>query len=217
MGFGSGPGGAKISTAFRYNHHAKQLTTTSSLLWHFDVSALTALLRSHQNNGAFNSSLTCAVLAAHHRRQCSARWTTSRAEQHSEDIHARHGARGCSTEWRIANQMRSGKYLCLSAAKRQTRTEKENTREAKIVKQQVCFHHFPPLPPRHVPHLMNSFLGVRFRCETLNGSVALCHKRLKNKINYPTQHVFFTKMATDDWINPHARSDQESRCLNYYD
>ena len=147
MGFGSGPGGAKIATAFRYNHHAKQLTTTSSLLWHFDVSALTALLRSHQNIGAFNSSLTCAVLAAHHRRQCSARWTTSRAEQHSEDIHARHGARGCSTEWRIANQMRSGKYLCLSAAKRQTRTENENTRKAKIVKQQVCFHHFPPLPP----------------------------------------------------------------------
>ena len=66
---------AKIATAFRYNHHAKQLTTTSSLLWHFDVSALTALLRSHQNIGAFNSSLTCAVLAAHHRRQCSARWT----------------------------------------------------------------------------------------------------------------------------------------------
>ena len=100
---------------------------------------------------SFNSYLTCAVLAAHHRRQCSARWTTSRAEQHSEDIHARHGARGCSTEWRIANQMRSGKYLCLSAAKRQTRTEKENTRKAKIVKQQVCFHHFPPLPPPSRP------------------------------------------------------------------
>ena len=34
------PGEAKIATVFRYNHHAKQLTTTSSLLLHFGVSAL---------------------------------------------------------------------------------------------------------------------------------------------------------------------------------
>ena len=29
-------------------HHAKQLTTTCSLLWHFNASALTVLLRSQQ-------------------------------------------------------------------------------------------------------------------------------------------------------------------------
>ena len=50
--------------------HAKQLSTMYSLPRHFDASALTALLWSQQNKGALNSSLTCAVLAAHHRRQC---------------------------------------------------------------------------------------------------------------------------------------------------
>ena len=59
-----GPGGAKIATVFRYRNHAKQLTTAYSLLRHFEASALTALLRSRQNKGAFNSSLTCAVIFA---------------------------------------------------------------------------------------------------------------------------------------------------------
>ena len=100
---------------------------------------------------SFNSYLTCAVLAAHHRRQCSARWTTSRTEQHSEDIHARHGARGCSTEWRIANQTRSGKYLCLSAAKRQTHPEKRTPAKKRKFAKTASLHSTTPYiwPPSH--------------------------------------------------------------------